>query len=494
MSRVNGHKTQNCVKPRFTTTKTIPFFCKQDVPQQQRSPTMRIRFAALLVPLTLAAALEQQSLLRNGMRGRPSKAGGSKAGKSTNGMRIGRFPRPGPNKPPANKSPTQDRCPTGKKPNKDLDDMGYRFNKFRMLDGTELVLDWNDFPLSKNMANTLQHKSDGYSVITNDDFEVKNACLDKYIQALGGYPTMPSKDPNATYWTDLEIVVRAQMDRQKGKLPPPRVLTLPKLWENFTVSDVGEAVNGEYPRTHQNNMIKSFLTEGGTAGIELDYNILPFRSKKDFIGLTIRLAALNTWSLGAVAPANFAVKWSIGRCRPEVSNSIACASIHGHVLFIHTVRYQEVVWMIATDVITKRDGANPTVVDLIKSMNLTNATSFTQYPQGSPQHPAWPGMHGAGSTASLWLAVVANLTPEQYCQVLRTDYAVAYGRLVAGVHYHSDNMAGLNMGQTVIAEKLAVHLHRMYGSNKKAVREKIRKLQFDWHTFDPEACTVVYKY
>jgi hypothetical protein len=103
-------------------------------------------------------------------------------------------------------------------------------------------------------------------------------------------------------------------------------------------------------------------------------------------------------------------------------------------------------------------------------------------------------MHSAASSASLWLPVVADLTPEQYCQVLRTDFAVAYARTVAGVHYHSDNIAGLNMGQEVISEKLAEHLAESFGSNPEVVEAKIRKWRFDWSTFDSRTCTVKPKY
>ena len=127
-------------------------------------------------------------------------------------------------------------------------------------------------------------------------------------------------------------------------------------------------------------------------------------------------------------------------------------------------------------------------------MNLKNSTSFTAYPEGCPQHPSWPGMHAAASTSSLWLAVVANLTADQYCQALRMDFACATGRLVAGVHYHSDNIAGLNIGQQLVAEQLPGVLKRKYGANIRAVRRKVRSLRFDWNTFNPEACTVTYTY
>jgi hypothetical protein len=66
-------------------------------------------------------------------------------------------------------------------------------------------------------------------------------------------------------------------------------------------------------------------------------------------------------------------------------------------------------------------------------------------------------MHSASSAACLWLAVVADLTAVQYCQVLRTDYtyAVSFARTVAGVHYTTDNIAELSLGRKIVADQLA---------------------------------------
>jgi hypothetical protein len=52
--------------------------------------------------------------------------------------------------------------------------------------------------------------------------------------------------------------------------------------------------------------------------------------------------------------------------------------------------------------------------------------------KGSPLHPSWPAMHAAGSTCSYWLPAIAKISPEQYCEALRLDYAVAFARTVAG--------------------------------------------------------------
>jgi len=140
---------------------------------------------------------------------------------------------------------------------------------------------------------------------------------------------------------------------------------------------------------------------------------------------------------------------------------------------------QEIAWRITNGEMPK-ENVPEDVYKMVLDMKLTKATEFTQYPEGSPNHPSWPAMHSAASSMSLWLAVVAELTEEQYCQVLRTDYAVSFARTCAGVHYRSDNYAGLNMGQEVIAHVLPDHLATYYGADPVAVKAKIEKYRFDW--------------
>jgi membrane-associated phospholipid phosphatase len=161
------------------------------------------------------------------------------------------------------------------------------------------------------------------------------------------------------------------------------------------------------------------------------------------------------------------MKWSVGRPRPE-----------------------EIAMQIENDIITEADGVPGDVVTAVKAMGLTRAEDFTHYDEGCPLHPSWPAMHSASSASSLWLAVVADLTADQYCQALRTDYAVAFARTVAGVHYTTDNIAGLNLGQKVLANKLADHLSERYGADPQVLQQKVDSLIFDWNTFDPITCTV----
>jgi len=177
-------------------------------------------------------------------------------------------------------------------------DMGCRFNKFTMYpeyEGPDFELKAPDYPLSDEMAHTLSYESNAYSVVTKNDFRMEGHDVEHYIAAAGGYPPRPSPDPDAPYWPELKEVTQRQLDRRDGKLPPVSILNPPKLWKSFNVTEVAEAVHDEYPGTHQGNMINSMIVS--EEGLKLDYDILPFRCREDFIGTEVRLAALNTWSI-----------------------------------------------------------------------------------------------------------------------------------------------------------------------------------------------------
>lgn len=179
--------------------------------------------------------------------------------------------------------------------------------------------------------------------------------------------------------------------------------------------------------------------------------------------MQVRMAAINAWSLEAVGPINFYLKWRFGVPRPE-----------------------EVAWLIKSDNITVDDvpKANRPLIKEIKGMKLEKATDFTAYKEGSPTHPSFPAMHSAGSTCSLWVPTLYKLTREQYLETIRMDYAVAFARTVAGVHYPQDNIAGLNIGQRIIRDKLPHYLMHQYGYNYDMVRRKVEGLSFDWNKFD----------
>jgi membrane-associated phospholipid phosphatase len=341
-------------------------------------------------------------------------------------------------------------------------DLNIRFNKITYPDGVpeslQLPLTMEDYPITGETAAILRTQSLADAVVLEDDFDMRGKDPSKYVNALGGPPSFPNKDPNNPFWAQLEAVVDAQILRRWGGEPD---FTLPMLWADKDIDDVALAVYHEYPGKHQADMLKKFFKEG----LEVDYSVMPFRSKRDIVSLQFRFAYLNTWAIECVGAVNFCIKWAYGRPRPE-----------------------EVAYQIATGEIT--EGVPDDLKSKILSMNLENATSFTAYPEGSPSHPAWPAMHSAASAVSFWLRVVTNLTSEQYCEALRVDYGVAYARTVAGVHYPDDNIMGLNLGQAILADRMPEHFAENFGSDPDAVREKITRMRFDWNDFNVDECSI----
>jgi len=144
------------------------------------------------------------------------------------------------------------------------------------------------------------------------------------------------------------------------------------------------------------------------------------------------------------------------------------------------------VWLIAQNKLTQRDGVPLDIIRTIRTLHLSSQSSFTAYPEGCPNHPSYPAMHAAASSISLWLSVVLHLTPQQEQEARRLDYAVSYARTVAGVHFVSDNVAGLTLGQEVVARELPGFLEQWYGADAEKVKEKIRKKRFVWVDYHNE--------
>ena len=283
--------------------------------------------------------------------------------------------------------------------------------------------------------------------------------FDDLIEVSGGYPSHPSTDETNPFWTELAHVVEIQQLRRRN-VDPKTIMPLPDAWADYTIGQVAEAVHDEFLGIFHIGLISTW---DKAKTIKIDHVVIPFVTVVDFIRANCMLADLVTWAVARVGPSNFALKWHVGMVRPE-----------------------EIAFKIATGEITQ--GPPASLVESIKSMNLSVPTNLTAYPEGSPKHPSWPAMHSASSAASLWMPVVMVLTPEQYCQVQLTDYAIAYARTVAGVHYQSDNLAGLKLGQEIVARVLPGYLNEKYGSSIARVKAKIATLRFNWDNFLDTDC------
>ena len=279
------------------------------------------------------------------------------------------------------------------------------------------------------------------------------------VNMAGGYPSHPSTEETNPFWGELAYVVEIQKLRRQN-VDPKTIMPLPDAWADYTIEQVAEAVHDEILGIYHLGLLSEW---NKAKSIKIDRRVIPYISNVDFLRSMVMLSELVTWAIASVGPSNFLLKWSVGMARPE-----------------------EMAYKIATGAITA--GPPAKLVEDIKALNMSFATNLTAYPEGSPRHPSWPAMHSASCAASLWMPVVMDMTPAQLCQVQLMDYAIAFARTVAGVHYQMDNLAGLKLGRELVARFLPGYLNEKYGSSKSAVKAKIASLSFDWDDFLDSDC------
>jgi hypothetical protein len=209
----------------------------------------------------------------------------------------------------------------------------------------------SDYPIAAAKAILLKTETFADSVVTSDDYQVFRATPEEWMTLLKP-PSYPSDDAIAPFWNELRHVIRAQIARRNGD-DPATLSRWPDLWSDFDLEDIAKAVKGEYPASLQQQLIVQLFSQGE---MEMDRNMTQFRSMVDFVGTQIRIAALNTWAIDAVAPITFMLKWAVGMPRPE-----------------------EMAWLIASGQYEVNDGVPPDIIESLAGMNLNSATDFTAY-------------------------------------------------------------------------------------------------------------------
>jgi len=346
-----------------------------------------------------------------------------------------------------------------------------RFNKFNPIDQAygDLPLNSSHYPISEKdeVVTYLKKETDAESVVNdkNDDEIIYN--IEELIKLVGDLPDHPSSNMKADYWKkfDKVITLRSMGGKAKAKGALRKYMQLPSKWERFTVEGVAQAVYDEYPGSHQADFLADLV--GGKYGpIEYDSAIIPTRSESQFLREVVTLAYINTWSIALVGPHNFGAKWFGGRARPE-----------------------EIAWLIKNGQVQAPKKIKKRISEI---PDFNKATDFTRYRgrnarlgrEGSPRHPSWPAMHSAGSNMSFWLQIIMNLTPKQLCEAKKVDFAVSFARTVAGVHFEDDNMAGLKMGQEIVARALPAHFAKKYKGDANVIQQKVEEKRFAWDAYD----------
>ncbi len=345
-----------------------------------------------------------------------------------------------------------------------------RFRKFNFTTTDPGILDVVEFPLRKESADLLRENSKSASVYLEK--EVCTVNLDICREDLRNKSLYPVTHPeNKAFWDDFEEVVQVQKHLKDYEQNPCMVDPIPRVmpqmtqyWRGLDILEVAEAVHDEFPGIYHYRMVAEWVAN---QSVVYDNVVVPKTGQIDFIRKPVMLSDMVGFAFRAVGPCNFSLKWSEGRARPE-----------------------EVAFAVSKGDITPPEGVVDIseVTKIIEEMNLGDATDFTAYAEGSPTHPSWPAMHSASSASSFWLDLILNLTEEQRCDARMLDWSVAYARTVAGVHYPSDNIAGLEVGQGILAQILPNYLRDEYGADAEIVKKKIERIRFDWTTFEASTC------
>merc|ERR1719203_1644552 len=279
----------------------------------------------------------------------------------------------------------------------------------------------------------------------------------------------------AKFWEEMTEVVANQVLR-RGRRRTRSVFVPHAIFSRSQTMDEGaQLVRADFPTDFPTILVQRFLGQASLVdlGLVLDDEI--FRQvecnrqqKPEFVNGGVALSGFIAWAITQVSPVAFASKWYNGRMRPE-----------------------EVAMMVSNGCFD--DEVPSRIKSTIRRLRLKTAVDFTAYDEGSPVHPAYPAMHSAASSVSTWLDLVSILTPVQRAEAQLLDFTIAYYRTFAGVHYDSDNRAGLQIGRSVLVRALPGYLAEVYGCNSASsdaistyVARKVSQVPLnDWATWTP---------
>jgi hypothetical protein len=327
---------------------------------------------------------------------------------------------------------------------------GLRFSCMGKTDLTSIA-----YPATQTILNAAAN-SNAVSVRLFDDYQLNGTTWSELKTMIEPLP-QPTQPESLGFWDEFDQITKLQVSRRAGEMAASK-MALPSMFSNFTMEQGAAAVESDFPTKFPTELVEQFLAEG----VEFDSSIIPHATADDFVNKQVMLGRIIGWAVATVSPFAFGAKWHEGRARPE---EVACAVAENSSTVSSAPTY---------------------VTDAVNALGLTaqGCTDYTAYTNGAPKHPSWPAMHSAASSASVFLAVVLNLTASQLAEAIHLDCAVATFRSFAGVHYESDNMAGLAIGQEVLRRELPQMLHEKYGSNISAVESKLEQViaAHDWRT------------
>jgi hypothetical protein len=331
------------------------------------------------------------------------------------------------------------------------------------------------FPMTTLLRMKLKEsESDLVSPFVDGDSQLIGGYCSDVMEKAGVNPPQPLG--SGYNWAEFKLVIEYQIQRLTEEAAPTNswageIMDLPMLFKNFTMNEAAEAVRADFPTHWPTKMIGQLLDENAT----MDETVVPHLTAGEFVNKHVLLSRVAGWAVQTVSPTAFSCKHKYGRARPE---ELAYKVQQGAVYAPEHVRaaLDQLLSMGTTPLQPGDDGVG--------------YANFTAYDEGSPRHPSWPAMHSAASSASAYLPTLMDLTYHQVAETRKLDYAVAVSRSVAGVHYPSDNIAGLMLGQQIVVDKLPGLLESL-GFDSQYVtkaRTKLESCKFSWIEWENIGC------
>lgn len=300
------------------------------------------------------------------------------------------------------------------------------------------------YPLTKD-----QLKPDEVYQIHSPTFpEDKRVLINPADIAKPSYP-----EDGDIFWTELaEVAIRVEIAKRKTKIGAlnrdldeallPKVLKGEKfLSRTFkerlgvrTYFDGAQQVKADWPTHILKNLAELLLGDG----VKLRRIFKKDFTAVEFTDGPVLFSRILAKVIHEVSPTAFATKWYYGRPRPEET---AHAWAKGELEvspFMNTILSAHIN----------------------KSAVAKDPLAFPVYP--CPPHCSYPAMHASLAGVSVLFGVLFNIKLDEHVlETKQTGANISLFRDYGGVHYRTDSMIGLDIGEQVLSDNIYRYLQEL---------------------------------
>jgi hypothetical protein len=270
----------------------------------------------------------------------------------------------------------------------------------------------------------------------------------------------PIQPEDSDFWNQFLNTCKA-VRKSRGKVIIPNGMLSNTLREKFRIyryDQLAQLVHLDMPPEIITKLSEYLLQKGVKFR-----NITNEGNYANFTNGVVLLCRLLGWAIHFVSPTCFAHKYFHGAIRQE---EVAGAIVRGELEPTQGIM----------------DQFNSIVSPSWRKEIEKDQRAFTMYPEGCPNHPQIPQMHGSASAVSLILPIMLDVNKEQLHEIRQVAYDIAFGRVCAGVHDEQSIYYALDLGERIISEILPRKLEEL-GADESEVMGLISKYRHNWKDY-----------